>query len=123
MLFETFGNAATTNNHNSSRFGKFTKLLFDAKGAVAAAEINVYLLEKSRLVLQASATRRAIRRAILARNSARNSLTRPNASSSSAPASGRSTLSTSSSPGHLHRREEAGLNGLEERGFREDADV
>ena len=65
MLFETFGNAATTNNHNSSRFGKFTKLLFDAKGAVAAAEINVYLLEKSRLVLQASATRRAIRRAIL----------------------------------------------------------
>ena len=34
VVFEAFGNAATTNNHNSSRFGKFTKLLFDREGRV-----------------------------------------------------------------------------------------
>ena len=51
-LFETFGNAATTNNQNSSRFGKFTKLLFDREGRVRGGNVEIYLLEKSRLVLQ-----------------------------------------------------------------------
>ena len=51
-IFEAIGNAATTNNDNSSRFGKFVRLLFDGKGAVCGARISTYLLEKSRLVLQ-----------------------------------------------------------------------
>jgi myosin heavy subunit len=52
QIFEAFGNSCTTNNHNSSRFGKFVRLLFDQGGAVIGANISTYLLEKSRLVLQ-----------------------------------------------------------------------
>lgn len=44
-------------NDNSSRFGKFTKILFDRNGQVSGASIVTYLLEKSRLCYQAPGER------------------------------------------------------------------
>ncbi len=38
-LLEAFGNAQTLMNHNSSRFGKYTELDFDARGAVVGAQV------------------------------------------------------------------------------------
>lgn len=52
LVLEAFGNAATSVNNNSSRFGKFVRLLFDGDGQVFGARISTYVLEKSRLVLQ-----------------------------------------------------------------------
>lgn len=63
-LFESFGNAKTLRNDNSSRFGKFTQLMFDVESAADAARGGrsipschlvgsrciTYLLEKSRVV-------------------------------------------------------------------------
>eukprot|EP00940_MAST-03C_sp_MAST-3C-sp2_P001669 g1669.t1 len=50
-FLEGFGNAKTTMNDNSSRFGKFTKILFE-DGMIVGAEMVHYLLEKARLVDQ-----------------------------------------------------------------------
>ena len=47
------GNAKTTNNNNSSRFGKYLEILFDAAGGVAGAAFRTFLLEKSRVARQA----------------------------------------------------------------------
>lgn len=52
IILEAFGNASTTNNDNSSRFGKFVRLTFGLGGTVHGARISSYVLEKSRLVLQ-----------------------------------------------------------------------
>jgi myosin heavy subunit len=51
-LLETFGNSKTLRNNNSSRFGKFTQILFDSDGNIVGSRVDVYLLEKSRVVRQ-----------------------------------------------------------------------
>merc|ERR1712023_296223 len=56
-LLESFGNARTVRNDNSSRFGKFIKMQFDSKGKLVGASISTYLLEKVRLIHQSSSER------------------------------------------------------------------
>ncbi|KAJ1801534.1 Myosin type-2 heavy chain 1 [Coemansia sp. RSA 2399] len=51
-VLEAFGNAKTTRNDNSSRFGKFLEIRFNERHAIEAALIRTYLLERSRLVYQ-----------------------------------------------------------------------
>lgn len=51
-ILESFGNAKTIRNNNSSRFGKLVKINFDSMGNVIGAAINNYLLEATRVVYQ-----------------------------------------------------------------------
>ncbi|KAI9908723.1 hypothetical protein PsorP6_016127 [Peronosclerospora sorghi] len=57
VLLESFGNARTLRNDNSSRFGKFIKLHFTSGGRLTGASIQTYLLEKVRLVSQSKGER------------------------------------------------------------------
>lgn len=51
-IMEAFGNAKTTRNDNSSRFGKYLEILFNDKTSIIGARMRTYLLERSRLVYQ-----------------------------------------------------------------------
>ena len=51
-LLESFGNARTLKNDNSSRFGKFIKIQFDSFNNIIGAHISNYLLEKTRICKQ-----------------------------------------------------------------------
>merc|ERR1719436_837228 len=56
-LLEAFGNAKTTRNNNSSRFGKFIRCHFGATGKLAGCDIEGYLLEKNRVTNQGTQER------------------------------------------------------------------
>jgi myosin-5 len=51
-ILESFGNARTIRNDNSSRFGKFIEMQFTSTGRLLGSKIDTYLLEKVRLVSQ-----------------------------------------------------------------------
>lgn len=56
-IMESIGNAKTTRNDNSSRFGKFIQIHFNKNYHITGASMRTYLLEKSRVVFQTSEER------------------------------------------------------------------
>ncbi|KAF9961601.1 hypothetical protein BGZ72_002914 [Mortierella alpina] len=56
-ILESFGNAQTIRNNNSSRFGKFIRIEFTSTGQIAGGNIERYLFEKSRVTYQTAQER------------------------------------------------------------------
>ncbi|XP_069384875.1 unconventional myosin-Va isoform X2 [Paralichthys olivaceus] len=56
-IMEAIGNAKTTRNDNSSRFGKYIEIGFDHRYRIIGANMRTYLLEKSRVIFQADEER------------------------------------------------------------------
>lgn len=52
-VLQAIGNAKTTRNDNSSRFGKYLEIGFCKSNTIVGANMRTYLLEKSRVVFQA----------------------------------------------------------------------
>ena len=56
-MLEALGNAKTIRNDNSSRFGKYVAVQYDADSIIIGASSETYLLERSRVVEIASGER------------------------------------------------------------------
>ena len=56
-ILESFGNARTVRNDNSSRFGKFIEIQFQRSGVLVGARIKTYLLETVRMLAQGEGER------------------------------------------------------------------
>jgi myosin-3 len=57
LLLESFGNAQTILNNNSSRFGKLLEIVFSEYGTIVYVQLSEFLLEKTRVVLASGNTR------------------------------------------------------------------
>jgi len=57
LLLESFGNAQTVLNNNSSRFGKLLDIFFSEYGTIVYVQLSEFLLEKTRVVLANGNTR------------------------------------------------------------------
>ncbi|VAH44872.1 unnamed protein product [Triticum turgidum subsp. durum] len=57
VILEALGNAKTSRNDNSSRFGKLTEMHFSETGKICGAKIQTFLLVQSRVVRRASGER------------------------------------------------------------------